>query len=73
MTALYPSGRPKDRWLRPEQFFHIGLRCVDDLCIFVISREEAGDRFHRQGVLLPEMSITQWQDVVRNTTLSLYR
>jgi hypothetical protein len=41
--------------------------------VFAISRQEAGDRFHRQGLLLPYMSIRQWQDVVRDTTLALYR
>lgn len=72
-TALYPRGRPAHWWQQPEQSFYLALRCMDELCVFVINREQAGERIHRQGVVLPEMSIDQWQDVVRGTTLALYR
>lgn len=72
-TALYPRGRPRDWWAQPEQAFFMALRCTADICVFVISREEAGERAHRQGMLLPEMSIGHWQEVVRDTTRALYR
>ena len=73
VTTLYPRGKPAKRGLRSEQTFQLALNCVQGLCVFAISRQEDGNRFHRQGVLLPHMSIKQWQDVVRDTTLALYR
>lgn len=72
-TALYARGRPRDWWAHPEQSFYMAVRCMEEICVFVISREESGERSHRQGVLLPEMSIGQWQEVVRGTVLALYR
>jgi hypothetical protein len=71
-TTLYSRGKPKDKWLQPEQVFHIALRCVDGLCVFAISREQSGAHFEQQGVLLADMSIRQWRDIVRSTTLALY-
>ncbi len=71
-TALYPRGRPPSWWQQPEQSFYMALRCMDEFCVFVINRREAGERVHRQGVVLPEMSIDQWREVVRGTTLALY-
>lgn len=71
-TTLYSQGKPKDKWLQPEQAFQIALRCVDGLCVFAISREQSGAHFEQQAVLLSDMSIRQWQDIVRSTTLALY-
>jgi hypothetical protein len=51
----------------------MALRCVEGLCVFAISREQAGARFHRQGMLFPDMTLQQWQDIVHSTTLALYR
>ena len=72
-TALYPQGKPRERWQDPEQAFQIALRCVDELCVFIISREQAGDRSYRQSVLLPDMAVTQWREVIQATTHSLYQ
>ena len=71
-TTLYSRGKPKDKWLQQEQVFHIVLRCVDGLCVFAISREQSAARFEQQGVLLADMSLRQWQDIVRSTTRALY-
>ena len=37
------------------------------------SREQAGTRFHQQGVLFSDMTLQQWRDIVHSTTLALYR
>ncbi len=71
-TAFYSAGEPKNWRESPEQAFQIALRCIEGLCVFAISREQAGTRFHQQGVLFPDMSFQQWQDIVHNTTLALY-
>jgi eukaryotic-like serine/threonine-protein kinase len=72
-TTLYSRGEPKP-WLEsPEQVFQMALRCVEGMCVFAISREQAGARFHQQAVLFPDMTLQQWQDIVRSTTLALYR
>jgi eukaryotic-like serine/threonine-protein kinase len=72
-TTLYSGGEPKPWRESPEQLFQIALRCVEGLCVFAISREQAGARFHRQGMLFPDMTLQQWQDIVHSTTLALYR
>ncbi len=71
-TTLYSGGEPKPWRESPEQAFQMALRCVEGLCVFAISREQAGARFHQQGVLFPDMSLQQWRDIVHNTTLALY-
>jgi len=71
-TILYSRGEPKNWRESPEQAFQIALRCIEGLCVFAISREQAGARFQQQGVLFPDMSLQQWQDIVRHTTLALY-
>ena len=71
-TILYSGGEPRNWREAPEQVFRMALRCVESLCVFAISREQAGDRFNEQGVLFPDMSIQQWRDIVHSTTLALY-
>lgn len=72
-TVYYSGGEPKN-WLEsPEQAFQIALRCIEGLCVFAISREQAGERFHQQSVLFPDMTFQQWRDIVHNTTLALYQ
>ncbi|HEY6131813.1 MAG TPA: serine/threonine-protein kinase [Halioglobus sp.] len=71
-TILYSRGEPKNWREAPEQVFRMALRCVEGLCVFAISREQAGARFNQHGVLFPDMSLQQWRDIVRSTTLALY-
>jgi eukaryotic-like serine/threonine-protein kinase len=71
-TTLYSGGEPKPWRESPEQVFRMALRCVEGLCVFAISREQAGERFHQQSVLFPDMSLQQWRDIVHSTTLALY-
>jgi hypothetical protein len=72
-SEVWAGGRPLGLWARSEQSFQLALNCIQGLCVFAISREEEGDRFHRQSVLLPEMTVREWRDVVRDTTLALYQ
>jgi hypothetical protein len=71
-TVLYSRGAPEHVLTEPEQVFQIALRCATGLCVLAISREHAGQRFHQQSVLFPDMSIQQWRDIVQSTTLALY-
>ncbi len=71
-TTWYSGGEPKPWRESPEQVFQMALRCVEGLCVFAISREQAGNRYHQQGVLFADMSLQQWRDIVRSTTLALY-
>ena len=71
-TTLYSGGEPEPMLAQPEQVFRLALRCAADLCVLAISREHAGERFHQQSVLFPDMSIQQWRDIVHSTTLALY-
>jgi len=71
-TVYYSGGEPENWRESPEQAFEVALRCIEDLCVFAISREQAGERFHQQSVLFPDMSFQQWRDIVHDTTLALY-
>jgi hypothetical protein len=56
----------------PEQL-ELGLRCEQLLCVFVAARRTAlGERINRQAVLFPDMSLQQWQEIVRETAKALY-
>lgn len=72
-TVMYSGGEPENWNEAPGMAVAMALRCVDELCVFAVSREQAGARVSRQGVLLADMSVPQWRDVVRDTTLALYR
>lgn len=72
VTSLYSRGRPKEFWLQPEQTFDIALRCVKGICVFSIRRDVAGTRYNRRDLLLADVPIEQWRDIVRETTLSLF-
>lgn len=70
--AMYSPGTEPDLPQVPEQVFGMGLRCVENICVFAISREQDGKHFNKQGVMFAEMSLQQWRDIVRETTLALY-
>jgi eukaryotic-like serine/threonine-protein kinase len=72
-TVFYSGGEPRNWNEAPELSIEISLRCVESVCVFSVSREQAGDRFKRQGVLLAQMSVQDWRDIVHDTTLELYR
>tara|TARA_R110002073_G_scaffold151678_1_gene306007 strand:+ start:2256 stop:3707 length:1452 start_codon:yes stop_codon:yes gene_type:complete len=71
-TVLYSRRAPEHVLTESEQVFQIALRCATELCVLAISRKHAGQRFHQQSVLFPDMSIQQWRDIVHSTTLALY-
>ncbi|MEZ5573696.1 MAG: serine/threonine-protein kinase [Halioglobus sp.] len=72
-TVFYSGGEPSNWNESSEQVFHIALRCVEELCVFSISRDHKGASFTRQGVLFPDMSLQQWREIVRESTLALYK
>jgi hypothetical protein len=67
--SLVAAGMPQPD---VEERLQLGLRCVEVLCVFTVSRERAGERFNRQAVLFPDMSLQQWRGIVQGTTASLY-
>jgi serine/threonine protein kinase len=71
-TTFYSGGEPTNWNETSELGIQIALRCIEGLCVFAISREQSGARFSRQGILFPDMSLQQWRDIVRSTTLALY-
>jgi hypothetical protein len=72
-TVYYSGGEPKNWNESTEQVFQLALRCSEDLCVFSLSREQQGVKISRQGVLFPDMSVMQWREIIRETTLALYR
>lgn len=71
-TVLYSQGEPRNWNEASEQAFNLALRCVEQLCVFAITREDDGAHVNRQGVLFADMSFQQWREIVRDTTLALY-
>ncbi len=72
-TTLYARGEPENWNEAPEMAVGMTLRCAANVCVFTVSREQAGEQLSRQGVVLANMSVQEWRDAVRNTTLALYR
>jgi serine/threonine protein kinase len=72
-TTLYSAGELTNWSEAAELNIQISLHCAENLCVFGIHREQSGSRFNEQGILFPDMSLQQWQDIVRSTTLALYR
>ena len=71
-TTYYSAGEPTNWNEAPELGIQISLHCAANLCVFGIHREQSGLRFNQQGILFPGMSMQQWRDIVRSTTLALY-
>ncbi len=69
---LYASGNGEKPPPEPQERLQITLRCAAGLCVFAISREHAARHFYKQGVLLPEMPVSQWRDIIHGATRGLY-
>jgi hypothetical protein len=51
----------------------LALRCVADLCVFGVTRGQGEEQHTRQGLLFPDMPLSQWRDVVHGTTRALFQ
>jgi hypothetical protein len=71
-TTYYSAGEPTNWNEAPELGIRISLHCAANLCVFAIHREQSGLRVNQQGILFSDMSMQQWRDIVRSTTLALY-
>ncbi|MCB1702945.1 MAG: serine/threonine protein kinase [Halioglobus sp.] len=56
----------------PEEQLQLGLRCVDLLCVFAVTRNWQDRQLNRQAVLFPDMTSRQWRDVIRTTIQGMY-
>ena len=57
----------------PRSKLQIALRCTGGLCVFAINREHAALHTYQQGVLFPDMPISQWRVIIRSTTSGLFQ
>jgi tRNA A-37 threonylcarbamoyl transferase component Bud32 len=73
VTTLYGDPELRDPREPPTEQVQLGLRCIDLLCVFAVSRNSSGRQSNRQAVLFADMSIQQWRDTVRTTTRALYQ
>ena len=71
-TTYYSAGETTNWNEAPELGIQISLHCAANLCVFAIHREQSGLRVNQQGILFSDMSMQQWRDIVRSTTLALY-
>ncbi len=72
VTTLYADRAQRESRARVAEQLQLGLRCVDLLCVFAVTRNWQGQQFNEQAVLFPDMSARQWREIVRTTTLALY-
>ncbi len=73
VTVLYAGGEPKNWNEAAAITVDMALRCFERVCVFTVGREQAGERFSERGVLFADMPAQEWREVVRDTTLALYR
>ncbi|MEH6636407.1 MAG: serine/threonine-protein kinase [Halioglobus sp.] len=71
--TLYASSAGETTPVKPRERLQIALRCIEDLCVLVVTRKHAGQLYYQQGVLFPDMSTAQWRDIVRGTVAALYQ
>jgi hypothetical protein len=55
-----------------QERLQVALRCVADLCVFAATRGQSDQQHTRQGLLFPDMPLSQWRDVVHGTTNALF-
>jgi hypothetical protein len=71
-TTLYANPTMREPHGPVTEQLTLGLRCMDLICVFAVTRNWQGREANGQGVLFPDMSARQWRDVVRTTTQALY-
>ena len=72
VTTLYSDPARREPQEPPTEQLQLDLRCIDLLCVFAVSRSRDGRESNQQAVLFADMSVQQWRNVVRETTLALY-
>ena len=72
VTALYGDPALREPPEPPTERLQLGLRCIDLLCVFAVTRNSGGRQANQQAVLFADMSSRQWRDIVRTTTRALY-
>ena len=72
VTTLYSDPARREPQEPPTEQLQLDLRCIDLLCVFAVSRSRDGRESNQQSVLFADMSVQQWRNVVRETTLALY-
>ncbi len=70
--VIYADGDPALNGLVPEHV-SIDMRCAESLCVVALSRQQQGVYHTSQAMLLPDMPVGQWRDVLHRTAAELYR
>jgi len=47
------------------------LHCADQLCLFAVVLKKDGQQFIEREVIIANMPVSQWSDIVRSTTMAL--
>jgi hypothetical protein len=69
---FYSSDSSEGQQGDNEERLQVALRCVADLCVFAVTRGQRDKQHTRQGLLFPDMPLSQWRDVVHGTTNALF-
>ena len=72
VTTISSRDFGRDSVAAPDEQLELGLRCVELLCVFAVTRTFGEQQANGQAVLFPDMSLQQWRNIVRSTTAALY-
>jgi hypothetical protein len=72
-AEVYSGNNGGGQQGRAQERLQLALRCVADLCVFAVTRGQGEEQHTRQGLLFPDMPVSQWRAVVHGTTRALFQ
>lgn len=72
VTTISSDTARTERLEVPAERMELGLRCMELLCVFVVTRISGDQQLNGQAVLFPDMSLAQWREIIRATAGDLY-
>jgi hypothetical protein len=71
-VTIISSDTARGEQPAPAERVELGLRCMELLCVFAMTRISGEQQANGQAVLFPDMSLAQWREIVRATAGGLY-
>ena len=71
-VTIISSDTARGEQPAPAERVELGLRCMELLCVFAMTRISGEQQANGQAVLFPDMSLAQWREIVRDTAGGLY-
>ena len=71
-STFYSPSAEQARPRPPQETLQIGLRCHSGLCVYGVTRECGDETGYQQAVMFPDMSLSQWRQLIRSAIEALY-